>query len=150
VRDVESDRAQRGDTPRVYKYNCIMPTFDFAYQEIVDETTGKRYTYNSLSQKDFANFSPSVLGLGDISREGKYVQALAAMYDLEGFTAFANQVDSHLVIPEFMKRYLQWLFDTLRTKFTKSDDGERVVIYGSLPFSQNLWEMACSFCGIRH
>ena len=72
--------------------------------------------------------------MGDVSTEGTYVQALAAFYDLEGFTDFCNQVDSHLVIPEFMKRYLDWIFRNLADTTKEGEDGNKVRIWGSLPF----------------
>jgi hypothetical protein len=31
-----------------------------------------------------------MLGLGDISREGERIDALAAIFDLEGFTSFSS------------------------------------------------------------
>src|SRR5207237_1197142 len=79
-------------------------------------------------------FTPAALGLGDVSREGKYVQALAAIYDLEGFTDFSNQVDSHLVLPEFLRRYLDWFFSTVRNEHREGTVGDRVKVWGSLPF----------------
>jgi hypothetical protein len=76
-----------------------MTKIDFKYKRVVDEDDKEddiTYTYNSLTKKDYNSFNTSILGLGDISQEGMYIQALAAFYDLEGFTSFSNQVDSHL------------------------------------------------------
>jgi hypothetical protein len=47
------------------------------------------YNY-SLTNSKFNQFNPSMLGLGDISREGERIDALAAIFDLEGFTSFSN------------------------------------------------------------
>lgn len=95
---------------------------------------GKGYTLNSLTKDEFDSFNDSILGLGDISARGTYIQALAAFFDLEGFTLFANQVDSHLVIPEFLKRYLDWLCKTIADRFKEGETGNRVTVWGSLPF----------------
>lgn len=113
-----------------------MPKIDFQYKRIaVDESKyGKGFDINSLSKKDFESFNSFALGLGDISSEGKYIQALAAFYDLEGFTAFSNQVDSHLVIPEFLKNYIDWLFRTLADEFKEGETEGRIRTWGSLPF----------------
>jgi class 3 adenylate cyclase len=109
-----------------------VPTTDFRYTRV--PVPGKTSTVNSLKKKDFEKFGPGLLGLGDISKEGRYVQALAAVFDLEGFTDFCNQVDSHLVIPEFMTRYIAWVFDSLAKKSKQGEDGDNVRIWGSLPF----------------
>ncbi len=95
---------------------------------------GKGYFLNSLSHSEFQSFNESILGLGDISRSGEYTQALAAFLDLEGFTDFSNQVDSHLVIPEFMKVYLAWIFSTISEMHKEGESADRVSIWGSLPF----------------
>ena len=47
------------------------------------------YNY-SLTNSKFNQFNPSMLGLGDISREGERIDALAAIFDLEGFTSFSR------------------------------------------------------------
>jgi class 3 adenylate cyclase len=113
-----------------------MPRIDFKYKlAAADESKyGEGYTHFSLSKKKFESFDSSTLGLGDISQEGKYIQALAAFYDLEGFTAFCNQVDSHLVIPEFLKLFIDWLFTSLADEFKESVTNGRVILWNSLPF----------------
>lgn len=104
----------------------LVPADEFKY--------GKGFSLNSLSSSEFQQFNESILGLGDLSRRGTYTHALAAFFDLEGFTDFANQVDSHLVIPEFLNRYLPWLFEKTAEFFTEGRDEDRVRIWGSLPF----------------
>jgi class 3 adenylate cyclase len=113
-----------------------MPTLKYKYVRVPVEknTYGGAYTLNTLPTKQFEAFAPAALGLGNIARDGEYVHALAAMLDLEGFTAFCNQVDSHLVVPQFLAQYLEWLFARLKTEFQESATDERVRIWGSLPF----------------
>lgn len=113
-----------------------MSKIDLKYTSVpADEKKyGKGYSFNSLSKKDFSTFNPLTLGIGDISAEGTYVQALAVFFDLEGFTSFGNQIDPHLVVPEFLNRYLNWLFETLSHSFRESETPEKVLIWGSLPF----------------
>lgn len=113
-----------------------MPNIDFKYKVVGgdDSDNGELYTYYSLSKKEYASFNSLVLGLGDISQQGKYIQAIAAFYDLEGFTSFSNQVDSHLVVPEFLKRFIDWLFISLAEEFREGEITNRVRLWGSLPF----------------
>src|SRR5437879_12640241 len=100
-----------------------------------DESTYvKGFALNSLTHNEFQQFDESILGLGDLSLRGNYTHALAAFLDLEGFTDFANQVDSHLVIPEFLNRYLPWLFAKTVEFFTEGNREDSVVILGILSF----------------
>lgn len=113
-----------------------MPKIEFEYKVVKGEEKkhGKGRSFYALSKKDFGSFNASSLGLGDISQEGEYIQALAAFFDLEGFTSFSNQVDSHLVIPDFLHRFINWLFTSLAERFKESETRQKVVIWGSLPF----------------
>src|SRR3982751_2685772 len=86
-----------------------------------------------ISDADFRSFNASLLGLGDISADGKYFEALAAIFDLEGFTSFTNQIDPHLVIPEFLNEFLTWLFDAISAQLKREVD-EEVILWGELPF----------------
>lgn len=113
-----------------------MPALQFDYTQVAASPSeyGAGVSFNAISRDAFASFTPAVLGLGDVSRDGEYVQALAAFFDLEGFTDFCSQVDSHLVIPEFLTRYLNWLFRSLADEFRESEMGDRVRLWGCLPF----------------
>jgi len=113
-----------------------VPQIPFTYSQASADPAqyGPGVMFNTLSTAEFATFTPSALGLGDISRDGEYTQALAAFFDLDGFTDFCSQVDSHLVIPEFLTRYLNWLFHSLAEEFRESDDGTTVRLWGCLPF----------------
>jgi class 3 adenylate cyclase len=112
---------------------CIIPK-NF---EKIEKRKGKSkntHYYNRLSREEFDSFTPKVLGIGDISAEGSFVQCLVAFFDLEGFSDFSLQPESHLVIPEFLSRYLEWLFATLRKEFTETSNKTHVDIWGGLPF----------------
>lgn len=113
-----------------------MPTLNFHYFQAEADPSlyGPGVTFNAVSRSDFATFTPAVLGLGDISQDGENIQALAAFFDLDGFTDFCNQLDSHLVIPEFMTRYLNWLFQTLSAEFREGEEGDAVRLWSPLPF----------------
>lgn len=95
---------------------------------------GKRHAHLTLSTAEFNLFNPEILGLGNISAEGEKIDALAAVFDLEGFTSFCNQMEPHLVIPEFLNDFLKWLFNKTSGEFIKSRTTKKVVIWGSLPF----------------
>ena len=93
-----------------------------------------RYKHLTLEQDEFKKFNVNLLGLGNITKESEHIDALAAMFDLEGFTSFCNQIDPHLVVPEYMSRFLTWLFDQLSRNFTKESDGSTVTLWGKFPF----------------
>lgn len=93
-----------------------------------------RFKHLSLERSEFNKFNVNLLGLGDITKESEHIDALAAMFDLEGFTAFCNQMDPHLVVPEYMSRFLPWLFGQVSTNFTKESEGDKVILWGKFPF----------------
>jgi hypothetical protein len=113
-----------------------MATIDLDYKRLKADPKkyGKGYSLNSLTYKEFEKFNPSVLGLGDLSKSSKSIDALVAFMDLQGFTDFCNQVDSHLVIPEFLTKYLEWLFKSIVNISKEGEYKTHVKIWGSLPF----------------
>jgi hypothetical protein len=88
----------------------------------------------TLTGEQFGSFNPDVLGLGDISSRSTQVEALAAIFDLSGFTNFCSQVDPHLAVPEYLSRFLDWLFKEIKQGLLKEDNGEEKVLWASLPF----------------
>ena len=113
-----------------------MTTINLNYKRLPadQEKYGPGRTLNSLSHTDFNSFNKSILGLGDLSMDGEYINALASFLDLQGFTHFCNQVDSHLVIPEFISKYTEWLFKEIGELFVEGKYRDHVKIWGSLPF----------------
>jgi class 3 adenylate cyclase len=113
-----------------------MAKLEFTYTRVpADEKKyGKGYAFLSVTEKEFSSFDSNALGIGDVSSDGKYVQALAAIYDLQGFTSFCNQVDSHLVIPEFLQRFVDWLFSTLTERVKEGVADGKVTLWSPLPF----------------
>ena len=106
-------------------------------------------TWNdALSNPEFKKFNSSLLDLGDISADGESIEALAAVFDLEGFTAFCNQIDPHLVIPEFLQAFLDWLFKSLSSEFVQIRKSRSVVLWCRPPSMRNFWEMVFYYCGI--
>jgi class 3 adenylate cyclase len=90
---------------------------------------GLRLLDNNIIQK----FNPSMLELGDISAPCQEKEAVVAVFDLTGFTAFCNQVDSYLAIPRFLNDFLEWFFRNIREKITEEDFGDRSAVWTGLP-----------------
>lgn len=88
----------------------------------------------ALSKADFRSFNTSVLGLGSISQDSQYLEALAAAFDLEGFTDFCNQIDPHLVVPEYLERFLNWIFETISAEFKIEEKLDDMFLWAPLPF----------------
>jgi hypothetical protein len=107
-----------------------MGTFKQKYQKI---EMGE-YDYHVLTRAEFDKFNTSILELGDVSQDGKYFEALAAIFDLEGFTSFCNQIDPHLVIPEYLNGFLDWLFRELSIEFKYKQDNKNTSLWAQLPF----------------
>ena len=112
-----------------------MVAFKPKYLEVA---TGKKYgpgtMLNSLSLQQFRNFNTNLLGLGEIYVDADYTNALAAIFDLEGFTLFCHEADSDLEVPEFLYEFLNWLFNSISENFKEGQKGNRITVWGSLPF----------------
>ena len=93
-----------------------------------------RFRHLCLPEQEFSKFNAGILGLGDISREGRHSDVLAALFDLEGFTAFCNQMDPQLIVPEYLDQLLNWLFFRLSNVFVKERSNGRVILWGKFPF----------------
>lgn len=108
-----------------------MGIIEFKYNPITREDGHIR---NSLSREEFESFNSNILGLGDISQDGKIIQALVAIFDLQGFTNFFNQTDPHIVIPEYLSKFLSWLFNQISLIVKIEEQDDQVIIRGNLPF----------------
>ncbi|MEM7291782.1 MAG: hypothetical protein AAF420_00140 [Pseudomonadota bacterium] len=89
---------------------------------------------NALEIDEFKRFNTNLLNLGEVSNDAETINAIAAVYDLEGFTDFCNQLDPQLVVPEYLDAFVGWLFDSVVDEFKKEQVGDDVHLWGSLPF----------------
>jgi hypothetical protein len=88
-----------------------------------------------LIKKDvWAKFNSSVLGIGDISNESISKSVICTIFDLEGFTKFCNQIDPDLVIPVFLKKYLDWFFIQIQNETNRREYDEGMNTWHDLPF----------------
>src|SRR5689334_10170187 len=90
-----------------------MATYKTEPSDIVNvEIDGKTRTL--LSSDAWDRFNTSLLGVGDLTEEAKSTDAIAAVFDLEGFTNFCKQIEPHLSVPSFLNEFLSWLFDEIK------------------------------------
>ena len=88
----------------------------------------------ALRKSVFKQFGPSILGLDDILANKETFEALAVIVDLKDFTVFCDQRDPHLVVPQFVKSFLEWLFKKLGDELFIEEAGDNVVLWSHLPF----------------
>lgn len=69
-----------------------------------------------LSNKEFYKFGASLLDMIDFSRRHTTTEALVSIFDLAGFTSFCDQRDPHRTVPEFLDKFLLWLFDKIKSR----------------------------------
>jgi class 3 adenylate cyclase len=86
-----------------------------------------------LDNEIIKRFNPAMLELGDISAPCREREAVAAVFDLTGFTVFCNQVDSYLAIPRFLNDFLDWFFSNIRNRITEEDLGDQSALWTGLP-----------------
>ena len=93
------------------------------------QQSGIKLLDNEIVEK----FNPSMLALGDISTPCQEKEAIAAVFDLSGFTRFCNQVDSYLAIPRFLNDFLGWFFSSIKKELTEEEYGSRTSVWAELP-----------------
>lgn len=81
----------------------------------------------------FDNFDPGFIGLADLTQSKKTFEGLAVILDLKDFTSFCDQRDSHSAVPEFLDKFLRWLFEAIRKELLDIKDGAEVVLWFHLP-----------------
>lgn len=92
-----------------------------------------------LKKKYYDRFNPSVLGLGDLTATSIERDAIAAVFDLQGFTRFCSQSDPQLAVSEFLAAFLDWLFDAVKREnivAERGPDGKKLPTHdedGTLP-----------------
>jgi class 3 adenylate cyclase len=111
-----------------------VPALNFNYKTLNGKEGAKSANGDVLPIDDFNSFGPGSLGLGDISREGKTIQALCAVFDLTGFTAFCGQPESQLVVSEYLDAYLNWIFKELANQMKERETEGKAVLWCRLPF----------------
>ncbi|MGB5924888.1 MAG: hypothetical protein WBH01_02195 [Dehalococcoidia bacterium] len=111
-----------------------MGTIDIRLEETTVEQEGKKYALRVYSEAALEGFNPKVLGLGNIGQRSRRTDVIAAVFDLAGFTGFCSQVDPHLILPRFLKEFLDWLFGDIKSEFEERRFGEKVLLYSDLPF----------------
>ncbi len=79
-------------------------------------------------------FNPTILGLGDLATSSRRVEAMAAMFDLGGFTNFCKQIDPHLSVPVYLSRFLGWLMGELKKETVIKNHATGSELYHPLPF----------------
>lgn len=109
-------------------------TLEEQFKTVTLEGSDKRMRLLALTNEQFDRFNPDVLGLGDIASRSTQLEAMAAIFDLCGFTNFCSQVDPHLAVPEYLSRFLDWLFAEIKTGFVKESNEDEKILWSSLPF----------------
>ncbi len=84
----------------------------------------------STTQEVLDDFGPNLMHLGDIQRPSQTIDALAVLFDLEGFTDFTRQVDPQLTVPTFLSDFLHWLFDDVKKELIQENNR----LFAELPF----------------
>jgi hypothetical protein len=81
----------------------------------------------------FQRFNSSLLGLADILDNNETFDGLAVILDLKDFTGFCDQRDPHLIVPEFLEEFLNWLFARIAKELLDREEGVEVVLWSHLP-----------------
>lgn len=96
------------------------------------EISGKKKRL--LAQTVYDAFDASLLGLGDITKASVTTDAVAAVFDLQGFTHFCKQIEPRHSVPSFLSAFLNWLLERLKAEMTQEKHGAGVKLWCPLPF----------------
>ncbi|OGO41208.1 MAG: hypothetical protein A2137_03920 [Chloroflexi bacterium RBG_16_58_8] len=96
-------------------------------------TALQRQSVTMLDNETVRKFNPSVLELGNISAPCREKEAIAAVFDLTGFTVFCSQADAYLAIPRFLNDYLEWFFGNIKKRVTEANYGGQSALWAGLP-----------------
>ena len=88
----------------------------------------------ALPKEAFDKFNLDVLGLGNVSSPSTPTEAIAAVFDLQGFTNFCKQIEPHLSVPKYLNSFLDWLMKQLRDEMRRNEQDADVIIWSDLPF----------------
>jgi class 3 adenylate cyclase len=86
-----------------------------------------------IANEAVSRFNPSILNLGEINTPSKEEEAIAAIFDLTGFTSFCTQADAYLAIPRFLNDFLNWFFNRISQSLTVENDGFHSMFWADLP-----------------
>lgn len=93
-------------------------------------------THIALAKAQFDAFDDSLLWVPNSTSntaDGEKFDALAAIFDLQDFSAFFDVRDPFATVPEFVETFLAWLFQTLKREFSKKTVGDTVLLWSYLP-----------------
>jgi class 3 adenylate cyclase len=106
-----------------------MPSF-----KLPDDSFRVRSGERVVKQDALDLFNPSVLGLGDIMQEAASKPAIAALFDLQGFTIFCKQIEPHLSVPIYLSGFLAWIFDAIKKETARKRYKKGITLWHDLPF----------------
>ena len=99
---------------------------------VIAQVDGKKRRL--LTMEAFERFNPPILGLGELNSAAASTDAIAAVFDLGGFTNFCKQIEPHLSVPVFLNQFLDWLMNQIRAEMVYKEYADGVLLLGPLPF----------------
>lgn len=85
-------------------------------------------------KESYEKFNEDLLGLGKIETKSSQINALSVMFDLEGFTNFCKQIDPQLAVPEYLNKFLKWIFSETKKELIEKTYDEGYTTWCDLPF----------------
>jgi hypothetical protein len=91
-------------------------------------------TLRLIKKASFDKFNEDILGLGKIKTKSTQIHALSVIFDLEVFTNFCKQIDPHLAVPEYLSKFLKWIFKEIKSELIEKEHEEGYKTWSDLPF----------------
>jgi class 3 adenylate cyclase len=87
-----------------------------------------------IRKEKWDEFCFDLLELGDLNTKPKNRDVVCSIFDLEGFTSFCQQIDPSIVVPYFIREYLNWFFTSIKKETIAKIEKEGIRTYHELPF----------------
>ncbi len=110
-----------------------MATFKLTPNDIKTIKNGTE-SIEIVKKEAYENYNESILGLGNIETKSTQLNALCAIFDLEGFTTFCKQIDPQLAVPEYLSEFLKWMFEQIKSELIEKKYEEGYSTWSDLPF----------------
>lgn len=92
-----------------------------------------------ITKESWERFNTALLGVGDLTLPATSTDAIAAVFDLEGFTNFCKQIEPQLSVPLFLNEFLTWLMDQVKDTMVNNKVAKGYRLFSPLPVFGSLW-----------
>jgi len=111
-----------------------LPTKHVTVKRVLSDNKKAPLADLRTTKRAMRSFSPATFRMQGFESGGGIKSALAAIFDLQGFTGFCAQTDPHLSVPAFIDGFINWLFSEIADLSIERKTDTNVYLSNPLPF----------------